>query len=155
MVTKPKFESEIFRTERVPGLGGEWIVRGGRHLFRHLPRALSGVRQIGVIGWGSQAPAQALNLRESLGQSPIRVVVGLRAGSRSLAEARIFPAIDIPASGTRKEAKLYDDAGTRGLATLRRVLSSYDQRGAMDSLFKLLRQYPTNAEFLASMGRAG
>jgi transcription termination factor Rho len=38
---------------------------------------------------------------------------------------------------------------------LRRVLSSYDQRGAMDSLFKLLRQYPTNAEFLASMGRAG
>ncbi|MHC4563938.1 MAG: transcription termination factor Rho [Planctomycetota bacterium] len=74
---------------------------------------------------------------------------------RSLAEARIFPAIDIPASGTRKEAKLYDDAGTRGLATLRRVLSSYDQRGAMDSLFKLLRQYPTNAEFLASMGRAG
>jgi transcription termination factor Rho len=74
---------------------------------------------------------------------------------RSLAEARIFPAIDIPASGTRKEAKLYDDAGTRGLATLRRVLSSYDPRGAMDSLFKLLRQYPTNAEFLASMGRAG
>ena len=72
---------------------------------------------------------------------------------RSLAEARIFPAIDIPASGTRKEAKLYDDDGIRGLATLRRVLSSYQARGAMDSLFKLLRKYPTNAEFLEAMSR--
>jgi transcription termination factor Rho len=43
---------------------------------------------------------------------------------RSLAEARIFPAIDIPASGTRKEAKLYSDDQSRGLATLRRVLSN-------------------------------
>jgi transcription termination factor Rho len=74
---------------------------------------------------------------------------------RSLAEARVFPAIDIPASGTRKEAKLYSEAETRGLATLRRVLSSYDPRGAMDSLFKLLRQYPTNADFLTRMGKAG
>lgn len=70
---------------------------------------------------------------------------------RNLAEARIFPAIDIPASGTRKEAKLYNDDHTRGLATLRRVLSNYDSRGAMDSLFKLLNKYPTNKEFLESM----
>jgi len=70
---------------------------------------------------------------------------------RSLAEARIFPAIDIPASGTRKEAKLYSDDDTRGLATLRRVLSNYESRGAMDSLFKLLKKYPTNKEFLESM----
>jgi len=70
---------------------------------------------------------------------------------RSLAEARIFPSIDIPASGTRKEAKLYSDDDTRGLATLRRVLSNYGPRGAMDSLFKLLQKYPTNKEFLESM----
>ena len=70
---------------------------------------------------------------------------------RSLAEARIFPAIDIPASGTRKEAKLYSDDHTRGLATLRRVLSNYGSRGALDSLFKLLKKYPTNKEFLESM----
>jgi len=67
---------------------------------------------------------------------------------RSLAEARIFPAIDIPASGTRKEAKLYSDDHTRALATLRRVLSNYGPREAMDSLFKLLRKYPNNTEFL-------
>jgi transcription termination factor Rho len=70
---------------------------------------------------------------------------------RSLAEARIFPAIDIPASGTRKEAKLYSDEHTRGLATLRRVLSNYRAREATDSLFKLLKKYPDNAEFLESM----
>jgi transcription termination factor Rho len=70
---------------------------------------------------------------------------------RGLAEARIFPAIDIPASGTRKEAKLYSDDDTQGLATLRRVLSNYKSKGAMDALFKLLNKYPTNKEFLESM----
>jgi transcription termination factor Rho len=70
---------------------------------------------------------------------------------RSLAEARIFPAIDIPASGTRKEAKLYSDDDTRGLTILRRVLSNYEYKGAMDALFKLLEKYPTNKEFLESM----
>ncbi|MEA3225430.1 MAG: transcription termination factor Rho [Planctomycetota bacterium] len=74
---------------------------------------------------------------------------------RALAEARIFPAIDIPASGTRKEAKLYSDDHTRGLATLRRVLSNYGTRDAMNSLFKLLKKYPDNAEFLQSMCAGG
>ncbi|MEJ2703854.1 MAG: hypothetical protein P8Z79_15570 [Sedimentisphaerales bacterium] len=74
---------------------------------------------------------------------------------RSLAEARIFPAIDIPASGTRKEAKLYSDEHTRGIATLRRVLSNYGPREAMDSLFKLLRKYPNNQEFLENFGAGG
>ena len=70
---------------------------------------------------------------------------------RSLAEARIFPAINIPASGTRKEAKLYSQDQSSGLATLRRVLLNYGARGAMDSLFKLIEKHPTNEEFLESM----
>lgn len=70
---------------------------------------------------------------------------------RSLAEARVFPAIDIPASGTRKEARLYSDDHSRGLTTLRRVLANYGTRGAMEAFFKLLRKYPTNKEFLESM----
>ncbi|UCD00061.1 MAG: transcription termination factor Rho [Phycisphaerales bacterium] len=70
---------------------------------------------------------------------------------RSLAEARIFPAINIPASGTRKEAKLYSDEQTRGLATLRRVLANYGPREAMNALFKLLKTYPNNTEFLKSL----
>jgi transcription termination factor Rho len=74
---------------------------------------------------------------------------------RSLAEARIFPAIDIPASGTRKEAKLYNDRESRGLVTLRRVLSNYGHKEAVQALFKLLDQYPTNESFLQSMCMQG
>jgi len=70
---------------------------------------------------------------------------------RTLAEARIFPAIDIPASGTRKEAKLYSQDHIHGIATLRRVLSNYGPSQAMESLFKLLKRYPDNAGFLESM----
>ncbi|MBN2138581.1 MAG: transcription termination factor Rho [Sedimentisphaerales bacterium] len=74
---------------------------------------------------------------------------------RTLAEARIFPAIDIPASGTRKEAVLYGENDMRGLATLRRVLADYKIRAAMESLFKLLNKYPNNAEFLEKMSAGG
>jgi ketol-acid reductoisomerase len=82
------FESKIFQKEKVD-LGGveEWIVRGGRHLFPLLPKAFAGIRQIGVIGWSSQGPAQAQNLRESLQGSGTRVKVGLRKGSGSMAGA--------------------------------------------------------------------
>ena len=83
------FESSIFQVETIE-LDGvqESFLRGGRHLFPLLPRAFEGISQIGVIGWGSQGPAQAQNLRESLAGTAIRVVVGLRAGSESLADAR-------------------------------------------------------------------
>jgi ketol-acid reductoisomerase len=82
------FETAVFEKEYIE-LGGrrEAIVRGGRHLFDRLPRALEGVGQIGVIGWGPQGSAQAQNLRDSLGDA-VRVTVGLRAGSRSFEAAR-------------------------------------------------------------------
>jgi ketol-acid reductoisomerase len=83
------FTSEVFPVETVDLEGQpESFVRGGRHLFPLLPRALRGIETIGVIGWGSQGPAQAQNLRESLDGTPIRVVVGLREGSSSMHEAR-------------------------------------------------------------------
>ncbi|KAJ4849264.1 hypothetical protein Tsubulata_018516 [Turnera subulata] len=67
----------------------EYIVRGGRDLFHLFPDAFKGIKQIGVIGWGSQGPAQAQNLRDSLAaaNSDIVVKIGLRKGSRSFAEA--------------------------------------------------------------------
>src|SRR5437764_2050904 len=82
------FESKVFQKEKITlGSREEWIVRGGRHLFPLLPRAFDGIRQIGVIGWSSQGPAQAQNLRESLEGTGIRVKVGLREGSSSMKEA--------------------------------------------------------------------
>jgi ketol-acid reductoisomerase len=74
-------------TLALPG-GTETILRGGRQLFPLLPRALDGVERIGVLGWGPQGRAQALNLRDSLAGSGITVTVGLRPGSSSAADAR-------------------------------------------------------------------
>jgi len=83
------FASNIFPVETTNIAGREErVVKGGRHLFPLLPTAFAGVSQIGVIGWGSQGPAQAQNLRDSLEGTPIKVKVGLRAGSSSTAEAR-------------------------------------------------------------------
>ncbi|KAL8468679.1 hypothetical protein ACS0TY_031754 [Phlomoides rotata] len=85
------FETSVFTKEKVNLAGhDEFIVRGGRNLFKLLPDAFKGIKQIGVIGWGSQGPAQAQNLKDSLAEakSDIVVKVGLRKGSSSFAEAR-------------------------------------------------------------------
>ncbi|KAG4190912.1 hypothetical protein ERO13_A07G058900v2 [Gossypium hirsutum] len=85
------FQTCVFKKEKVSLAGHhEYIVRGGRDLFKLLPDAFKGIKQIGVIGWGSQGPAQAQNLRDSLAdaKSNIIVKVGLRTGSPSFAEAR-------------------------------------------------------------------
>ncbi|MDT0485991.1 ketol-acid reductoisomerase [Streptomyces doebereineriae] len=88
-MTSTTYTSGVFALETmdVPG-GTETVLRGGRHLFPLLPQAFAGVRRIGVLGWGPQGRAQALNLRDSLAGTDIRVAVGLRPGSRSAADAR-------------------------------------------------------------------
>ncbi|MGO9604924.1 MAG: ketol-acid reductoisomerase [Candidatus Binataceae bacterium] len=84
----PEFSSKTFSKEKIL-VGGreEYIVRGRRHLFPLLPKALEGIKQIGVIGWSSQGPAQARNLRDSLAGTGIRVKVGLRRNSSSIPSA--------------------------------------------------------------------
>ena len=52
-----------------------------------MPQAFAGIQTIGVIGWSSQGPAQAQNLRDSLEGSGITVKVGLRENSRSIPSA--------------------------------------------------------------------
>jgi ketol-acid reductoisomerase len=86
---EPTFTSTVFESETILlASTRETVVRGGRNLFARLPQAFSGINQIGIIGWGSQGPAQAMNLRDSLAGTAIRVKVGLRSGSDSLAAAR-------------------------------------------------------------------
>ena len=83
------FSSKIFSVDTVKMSDhSEQIVKGGRHLFPLLAKAFAGVKQIGVIGWGSQGPAQAQNLRDSLEGTGIKVKIGLRGGSSSMADAR-------------------------------------------------------------------
>jgi transcription termination factor Rho len=69
---------------------------------------------------------------------------------RSLAQSRIFPAIDISASGTRKEALLYSPDDSERIATLRRGWSERPPKEALLSLLKLLEKYPSNEELLQS-----
>lgn len=83
------FTSNVFETETIQLADTrETIVRGGRNKFTLLPKAFDGIKQIGVIGWGSQGPAQAQNLRDSLEGTDITVKIGLREGSSSMAAAR-------------------------------------------------------------------
>src|SRR5579884_437334 len=82
------FTTSTFKPEPLQLAGTrEQIVRGGRHLFPRLVDAFQGIRQIGVIGWSSQGPAQAQNLRDSLADSGITIKVGLREGSASIPAA--------------------------------------------------------------------
>ena len=82
------FETRVFEKEKINLADTEeYIVRGGRDKFALLPKAFDGIKKIGVIGWGSQGPAQAQNLRDSLEGSDITVTVGLRSGSGSWKKA--------------------------------------------------------------------
>jgi ketol-acid reductoisomerase len=83
------FTSKVFDVETIDLEGHkEQIIKGGRHLFPLLPKAFDGIKQIGVIGWGSQGPAQSQNLRDSLVGTGIKVKVGLRPGLQSMNQAR-------------------------------------------------------------------
>jgi transcription termination factor Rho len=69
---------------------------------------------------------------------------------RKLAERRIYPALDIAQSGTRKEEKLLGELGPR-IATLRRVLVDQAPAEGMDRLVRKLLETETNEEFLDKM----
>ena len=68
--------------------------------------------------------------------------------SKKLAEKRIWPAIDLPASGTRKEELLLGVEGARKAGMLRRDLVSRDQTQAMEALLKAMAKFPTNDQLM-------
>lgn len=74
--------------------------------------------------------------------------------SRQLFEKRIFPAVDIAKSGTRKEEKLYDAETIELMHKVRRVLSSMSPDRAMEGLLKLMAKHPTNHELLHALPRS-
>ena len=70
---------------------------------------------------------------------------------RSLFERRIFPCIDISASGTRKEEKLFTEEECQKVTLLRRALASLRPAEAMQLLTQRLAKYQGNAEFLREL----
>ncbi|MEM8782603.1 MAG: transcription termination factor Rho [Planctomycetota bacterium] len=70
---------------------------------------------------------------------------------RRLVEKRVYPAIDIAASGTRREELLMDAMELKLVYRLRKVLADMNVVEAMELLKSRLGKYKTNAEFLLSM----
>jgi len=70
---------------------------------------------------------------------------------RKLADRRIYPALDISQSGTRKEERLLAPETLRRVTILRRMLVQMKPVEAMEALVGQLSKFKTNAEFLDRM----
>ena len=68
---------------------------------------------------------------------------------RKLADRRVWPAIDISQSGTRREEKLLDPDTLHAVNMLRRTLSSMHHVDAMEQLTKQLAKFKSNREFIS------
>ena len=76
--------------------------------------------------------------------------------NRKLAERRVFPAIDISLSSTRREELLLDEKTLRAVVVMRRMFSTLaDQRGleAMEALLQHMSKTSNNMEFLATLNK--
>nr|WP_239541889.1 transcription termination factor Rho [Pseudoglutamicibacter cumminsii] len=73
--------------------------------------------------------------------------------SRSLAEKRIFPAVDVNASSTRREENLLSPEELKIMWRLRRVLSSLEPQQALELLTTKIKETASNAEFLMVVNR--
>jgi len=71
---------------------------------------------------------------------------------RRIAEKRIFPAINLAESGTRKEDKLMEDKELQTVTALRRRLLSMSPHQQVEQLLAALKRYPTNAVLVGSAG---
>jgi transcription termination factor Rho len=71
---------------------------------------------------------------------------------RRLADRRIFPAMDITQSGTRKEERILPPEMLQRVVLLRRSLVSMKPVEAMEALVKQLARFPSNGAFLERIG---
>ena len=70
---------------------------------------------------------------------------------RKLSDRRLFPAIDIPKSGTRKEEKLFPKHQLEAIRKLRRMMVDLNPIEAMETLTAALKKHRTNDELLTKL----
>jgi transcription termination factor Rho len=70
---------------------------------------------------------------------------------RKLSDRRLFPAIDIPKSGTRKEEKLFPKHQIEAVRKLRRMMVDLNPVEAMETLIAALKKHKTNEELLVKL----
>lgn len=71
--------------------------------------------------------------------------------SREVSDRRIFPAINVRESGTRKEELLFTPEELKATRTLRAALAGMNEVDAAQTLHDLLKKYPTNKQIIASL----
>jgi len=71
---------------------------------------------------------------------------------RTLADQRIFPALDVRKSGTRKEELLLGRETTDAIARLRREIADLKLKEVMEALISAMKRHRSNAELLAQLG---
>ena len=74
--------------------------------------------------------------------------------SRSLADKRIFPAVDLNASGTRREEILMNPDETKIIWKLRRALAGLEQQQALELVLNRLKETSSNVEFLMQVQKS-
>jgi len=75
--------------------------------------------------------------------------------SRHISERRVFPAININRSGTRREDLLLSPEDLQRTWILRKILQSMDECDAIEFLIERMKNHKTNAEFFEAMKRQG
>ncbi|MCF4006951.1 transcription termination factor Rho [Corynebacterium uropygiale] len=73
---------------------------------------------------------------------------------RKISERRVFPAVDVNPSGTRKDELLLAPEEARVMHKLRRILSALDNQQAIDLLIKQLKKTRSNGEFLMQVAKS-
>ncbi|ENU2129209.1 transcription termination factor Rho, partial [Acinetobacter baumannii] len=72
---------------------------------------------------------------------------------RRIAEKRVFPAMNIKKSGTRREERLMDEDKLRKVWILRKLLHPMDELAAMEFLLDRMKETKTNDDFFDQMKR--
>ncbi|SCG79507.1 transcription termination factor Rho [Micromonospora humi] len=98
-----------------------------------------------LVETGSAADTLIFEEFKSTGNAELRL-------DRSLADRRVFPAVDVRASGTRREETLLSDTERHRLRALRSALSTLDRQAALDQLLRQLTATGGNAHLLARLG---
>ncbi|WP_200306325.1 transcription termination factor Rho [Streptomyces adelaidensis] len=99
-----------------------------------------------LVETGSRADDFFFEELKSTGNMELRL-------DRALADRRVFPAVDIVPSGTRREELLLAPAESSAVRGLRRALRSREGQANLETLLERLRATPDNAAFLGQLSR--
>ncbi|MER5177207.1 transcription termination factor Rho [Streptomyces sp. NPDC002896] len=133
--------------------GGRTLSGGVDAAALHGPKRLFGAARLAeeggsltilataLVETGSRADDYFFEELKSTGNMELRL-------DRVLADKRIYPAVDITPSGTRREELLLPDGELTAVRGLRRALQGRDGQASLEALLDKIRQTPDNAAFL-------